>query len=247
VLTTLHGHLHDKNLPFFTHFRECPYVSISDAQRRPATAPLNFVATVYNGIDTQQYQPRPKGGYLLNLGRISPEKGTHLAIEVARRAGWPLVIAAKIDPYDRAYYEECVRPHIDGEQVVFVGEVGGQRKADLLAGAEALLHPVQWPEPFGLVMAEAMASGTPVLAMPLGSIPEVVEPGLTGYIATDVDGLAAAVEPARRLDGAVCRRRAVERFDAARMAEDYMRVYAQLLEGDVSITLAPSTQTRIAD
>jgi glycosyltransferase involved in cell wall biosynthesis len=227
------------NLPFFEQFHDLPYVSISHAQRQGAPAGMRFVDTVYNGIDTRAFQPARKGGYVLNLGRISPEKGTHVAIEVAKRAGWPLVIAAKVDPVDQAYFEERVKPHIDGDRVTYVGEVGGRRKADLLAGAEVLLHPVQWPEPFGLVMAEAMAAGTPVVATPLGSVPEVVEPGLTGYIASDVEGLAAAIALARGLDGAACRQRAVERFDAARMAEGYVRVYERLLEGDVTIAFAP--------
>lgn len=245
VLTTLHGYFSALNRPFFEHFRALPYVSISHAQRQGAPAGMRFVGTVYNGIDTRAFRPGPKGGYLLNLGRISPEKGTHVAIEAARRAGWPLVIAAKIDPVDRAYYEAQVRPHIDGERVVFVGEVGGARKAELLAGAEALLHPVQWPEPFGLVMAEAMASGTPVVGTPLGALPEVVEPGVTGYLAGDADGLAAAIALARGLDGERCRRRAVERFDAGRMADDYVRVYERLVEARVSITWAPRQTARL--
>lgn len=245
VLTTLHGYFSELNRPFFAHFRDVPYVSISHAQRQGAPAGMRFVGTVYNGIDTRGFRPGPKGGYLLNLGRISPEKGTHVAIEVAKRAGWPLVIAAKIDPVDRAYYEAQVRPHLDGERVIYVGEVGGTRKAELLAGAEALLHPVQWPEPFGLVMAEAMASGTPVVGTPMGALPEVVEPGVTGFLAADVEGLVAAIALARDLDGDSCRRRAIERFDAGRMADDYVQVYEQLVAGRVSITWAPDSAARL--
>lgn len=227
VLTTLHGPFDEHNREFFEHYRQLPYVSISDAQRQGGPS-LNFVRTVYNGVDTRLYHVGRKQGYLLHIGRLSPEKGTHIAVEVARRLGHPLILAGKVDPVDQAYYEAEVRPLIDGELVRFIGEVGGQPKADLLAGADALLHPVQWPEPFGLVMAEAMASGTPVIAFPLGSIPEVVEHGVTGYVVDSPAAMAAAVARAMELDPETCRRRAIERFDAGRMVAEYEEVYRTL-------------------
>ncbi|MDB5097149.1 MAG: glycosyltransferase [Cyanobacteria bacterium RYN_339] len=239
MLTTLHGAFNEHNRAFFAQCAGLPFVSISDAQRVGGPS-LAYQATVYNGIDTDAYDLAPKGRYLLNLGRISPEKGTHLAIQVARRAGLPLVIAAKVDPCDQAYFEREVQPHLDGEQVRFVGEVGGAAKAAWLAGAVALVHPVTWPEPFGLVMAEAMAAGTPVLATPRGSVPEVVEPHVTGWIAEDVDALAAAVPRVAALDPSAIRRRAVERFGAGRMVAGYEQIYMQLAAGRPAAMVRPS-------
>jgi glycosyltransferase involved in cell wall biosynthesis len=230
LLTTLHGAFDEHNQALFARCAHLPFVSISEAQR-DGGPPLNYVGTVHNGIDTDAFAPAPKGGYLFNLGRVSPEKGTHLAIEVARRAGLPLVIAAKVDPCDQAYFEREIRPHVDGERVRFIGEVAGAAKAAWLAGAEALIHPVTWPEPFGLVMAEAMAAGTPVLARPLGSVPEVVEHGVTGWVAAAPEELAAGVAHMRALEPAAVRRRAVERFGARRMVDGYERIYAQVLGG----------------
>lgn len=227
VLTTLHGPFDGHNQGLFAACRHQPFVSISDAQRRGGP-PLNYLGTVYNGIDTSAYALAPKQDYLLNLGRVSPEKGTDVAIEIALKSGLPLIIAGKVDAVDRDYYEERVKPHVDGQRVRFIGEVGGQAKADLLAGALALLHPVRWPEPFGLVMVEAMAAGTPVIAAPLGAIPEVVEPGVTGFIMEDVGSACGAIAPALALGPAAIRQRAIERFDASRMVKDYVAVYEEL-------------------
>jgi glycosyltransferase involved in cell wall biosynthesis len=239
VLTTLHGPFEDNNRPLFEYYKHLPYVSISDAQRQGGPA-LNYQGTVYNGIDTGLYAlAGEKGGYLLNLGRISPEKGTHLAIEAARLTGIPLIIAGKVDPVDTDYYETLVKPHIDGTFIRYIGEVSGQPKADLLAQADVLLHPVQWPEPFGLVMAEAMAAGTPVVAYSYGSIPEVVEDGLTGYIVNSMAAMVAAIDSARSLDPARCRNRAIERFDAWRMVADYLAVYEAMLETPELVSIKP--------
>lgn len=228
MVTTLHGPLLPENERFFMAYPDHPYVSISHAQRKRG---LTYAANIYNGIEPAEFALGPKQGYLLFLGRVSPEKGTHLAIETALAAGLPLVIAAKVDPYDRAYFEERIRPHLDEERIRFVGEVSGRAKAELLSGAIALLHMVQWPEPFGLAMVEAMASGTPVVAMPWGSIPEVVEPGLTGEIVSSVEEAVQAIERIGGLDPARCRRTAIERFGAARMAEAYEALYQALLAG----------------
>jgi glycosyltransferase involved in cell wall biosynthesis len=235
TLTTLHGPFDEHNRDFFARYADLPFVSISDAQRVGGPA-LDYRATIYNGLDTTRYHLGRKGGYLLHLGRVSHEKGTHVAIEVARRAGFPLVIAGKIDPVDQAYYEAEVLPLLDGERIRFIGEVGGAAKYSLLAEAEALIHPVQWPEPFGLAMAEAMASGTPVLAFRLGSIPEVVEPGLTGFVVDSVEAMVQAIPWARRLDPMACRRRAVERFGARRMVREYAEAFEELAQPRVRIT-----------
>lgn len=240
TLTTLHGPFDDHNRDFFARYADLPYVSISDAQRAGGPA-LDYRATIHNGLDTARYHLGRKGGYLLHLGRVSHEKGTHVAIEVARRAGYPLIIAGKVDPVDQAYYAAEVLPHLDGEQIRFIGEVGGAAKYTLLAEAEALIHPVQWPEPFGLAMAEAMASGTPVLAFRLGSIPEVVEPGVTGFVADSVEEMVAAIPWARRLAPLACRRRAVARFGAGRMVRAYAEVFEELAQPGVRITRRPFT------
>jgi glycosyltransferase involved in cell wall biosynthesis len=227
VLTTLHGPFDDHNREFFRQQRGLPFVSISHAQRE-ACPDLRYVRTIYHGIETGRFQLARKQGYLLYLARLSPEKGTHLAVEVARRAGKPLIIAGKVDPVDRGYFETQVRPLIDGDQIRFIGEVGGQTKATVIAGADALLHPVQWPEPFGLALVEAMAAGTPVVAFPRGSIPELIEDGLTGFVVRSVDEMCAAVARAAALDPTRCRDEAVRRFDARRMVAEYVEAYEQV-------------------
>ncbi len=230
MVTTLHGPIEPSIERYLLDYPGHAYVSISHAQQQAAPW-LSYAANIYNGIEPDAFALGQKAGYLLFLGRISPEKGTHLAIEAALAADLPLIIAAKVDPYDRPYFEERIRPSLDGERIRFVGEVDGKDKADLLSGAIALLHLVQWPEPFGLAMVEAMASGTPVIAMPHGSIPEVVEPGLTGVIVSTVAEAVTAIDQVSDLDPASCRRRAIERFGAAGMAAAYERVYEELLAG----------------
>lgn len=230
TLTTLHGPILPSNAPHFRAFRDHPYVSISHAQR--AGAPdLHYAANIYHGIETHHYTPGAKHDYLLFLGRVSPEKGTHTAIAAARAAGIPLVIAAKIDPFDRSYFETQIAPHIDGTMVRFIGEVSGLRKREVLMGARALLHLIQWPEPFGLTMAEALASGTPVIAMAHGSIPEVVSHGRTGFVVRSEAEAVEAIEQLDRIDLAACRREAVERFSVERMISEYLTLYERLLAG----------------
>ncbi len=240
LVTTLHGRLDLPELgPLYAEFSDAPVVSISNAQRRPIAA-ANWVDTVYHGIplDDRAFNPR-RGDYLAYLGRIAPEKGLDTAIRAARRAGLPLKIAARMplpfmnDPNVRAdweYYETEVAPLLDGPGVEFIGEVGGREKDDFLGHAAALLFPICWPEPFGLVMIEALACGTPVLALRHGSVPEVVEQGVTGFICNDEDELTEAVRLLDELDRGRCRRMAERRFSAPTMASAYERVYQHLVE-----------------
>jgi glycosyltransferase involved in cell wall biosynthesis len=239
VVTTLHGRLDLPQLePLFDHFADVPLVSISDAQRAPVPH-ANWAATVYHGIELDQYtfSARP-GKYLAFLGRIAPEKGVDVAIRVARRTGRTLRIAArkplpfKHDPEvrkDWEYFENVIQPLLDDSHVEFVGELSGKRKDAFLRQAAALLFPIQWPEPFGLVMAEALACGTPVMALRAGSVPEVLEDGVTGCICDTEDELVEAIQRIGELDRARCRAEAERRFSPSAMAEAYEHVYARLI------------------
>jgi glycosyltransferase involved in cell wall biosynthesis len=239
VLTTLHGRLDlPEQQPLFAEYRDVPLVSISDAQRLPVPR-ANWVATVHHGVPLEQFTFNPRrGDYLAYLGRIAPEKGLDAAIRVARRAGLPLRIAARMplpftdDPNVRAdwdYYESAIEPLMHGGGIELVGPVGGRAKDEFLRRAAALLFPICWPEPFGLVMPEALACGTPVIALRRGSVPEVLRHGETGFICDDEDGMVAAVQCLDELDRAHCRAEAERRFSPARMAADYERIYARLL------------------
>ena len=231
ALTTLHGRLDLPDLlPFYRVFRDAPLVSISDAQRLPMP-PVAWAATVQHGLPENLLPFSPRShGYLAFLGRISPEKRPDRAIEIAARAGMPLKIAAKIDAVDRDYWNAKIAPLVrDREDVEFVGEIGDADKAAFLGGATALLFPIDWPEPFGLVMIEAMSCGTPVIAFPNGSVPEVVENGVTGFLAEDVEAAAQLVPQAAALDRRRIRARFDERFTARRMARDYVAIYAGLM------------------
>jgi len=241
MLSTLHGRLDVPNLvEIYRAFADLPLVSISDAQRRPL-ATANWQGTVYHGIDLDQFTFNPEPGrYLAFLGRISPEKGLDVAIRVARRAGVPLLIAARPPlPFDhspevwrdRAYFEQVVEPLLSGPGVELIGQVGGAEKDEFLRDAAALLFPIRWPEPFGLVMAEALACGTPVLALSEGSVPEVIDPGVTGFVCHLEDELVRAVERIPELDRWRCRAEAERRFSPGAMAEAYETVYAGLLAG----------------
>ncbi|MFQ5792468.1 MAG: glycosyltransferase family 4 protein, partial [Acidobacteriota bacterium] len=234
TIHTLHGRL---DLPFLTpllgHFRDVPLVSISNHQRLPlAELGLRWVATVYHGIPLSRYPVgAARGGYLAFLGRIAPEKRPDLAITVAKRVGVPLKIAAKVDPVDRAYFEQEIRPLLDDPLVEFVGEIDDAVKPTFLGDALALLFPVDWPEPFGLVMAEALACGTPVIARPCGSVPEIIEDGVTGFLAETSEEMAAAVRRLDRLDRDSCRRSAKARFSVEAMVDRYEAVYQALVAG----------------
>jgi glycosyltransferase involved in cell wall biosynthesis len=189
------------------------------------------VATVYHGLPLDEYPFGPDGGdELVYLARMSREKRPDLAIEVAKRAGMKLTMAAKIDPTDKDYFERDIRPLLDHPLIQFVGELDHQRKVELLTRARALLFPIDWPEPFGLAMIEAMACGTPVVTRPCGAVPEIVAHERTGLVASSIDELVDAVKRVHRLDRRECRREVKERFSASRMATDYERVYRQLIE-----------------
>ncbi len=229
-VTTLHGRLDVPDIqPVYDEFRDMPVVSISDDQREPLPQ-AKWAATVHHGMPTDEMEPIPDAGeYLAFLGRISPEKRADRAIEVARRAKLPLRIAAKVDPADQDYFEREIEPLLVADHVDFIGEIGPEEKNDFLGHARALLFPIDWAEPFGLVMIEAMACGTPVIAFRSGSVPEVIDDGVTGFIVDDID---SAVDAVGRLDGfdrAACRARFEERFSVERMARDYVRVYEQLI------------------
>ncbi len=231
TVTTLHGRqdLWDP-LPLYRRFPQMPLVSISEAQREPLRhLPLRWAGTVHHGLPLDLYRPREDhDGYALFLGRIAPEKRPDRAIRIARRAGVPLRIAAKVDRADRRYFREVVEPLLGGPGVDFLGEVDDRRKEELLAGALALLFPIDWPEPFGLVMIEAMACGTPVVAWNCGSVPEIVEPGITGAIvASEAEAVRALLELAT-IDRRRIRARFEERFGARRMARDYLAIYERL-------------------
>jgi glycosyltransferase involved in cell wall biosynthesis len=230
---TLHGRLDLPHLrPLFAQFHELAFVSISDAQRAPLDGlGINWAATVYHGLPLEEYPFGPDGGdELVYLARISPEKRPDLAIEVAKRAGMKLTMAAKIDPTEKDYFERDIRPLLDHPLINFVGELDHQRKVELLTRARGLLFPIDWPEPFGLVMIEAMACGTPVVTRPRGAVPEIVAHERTGLVASSVDDLVDAVKRLDQLDRRECRREVEERFSASRMAADYERVYRQLLD-----------------
>jgi len=229
TITTLHGRLDLKDLPeVYRRWPQFPLVSISDDQRRPLPF-ANWAATVHHGMSTELYRFSPRGdGYLAFLGRISPEKRPDRAIAIATAVGRTLKMAAKVDNADRAYFETDIEPLLRNPLVSFVGEIGDTAKSAFLGGADALLFPIDWPEPFGLVMIEAMACGTPVIAWENGSVPEVVEDGVTGFIVRSEAEARAAVARLPGLDRRAIRARFEERFSAVAMARRYLQIYERL-------------------
>jgi glycosyltransferase involved in cell wall biosynthesis len=227
TLTTLHGRLDLKDLPpVYRRWRQYPLVSISNDQRRPL-ADANWAGTVHHGIRKDVYVLREsRGDYLAFLGRISPEKGPDRAIAIAKRVGMPLKIAAKVDAADINYFHEEIEPLLDHPLIEFLGEIGDDRKPAFLGGARALLFPIRWPEPFGLVMIEAMACGAPVIAYNCGSTPEVIEDGITGYIVGSEAEAADAVRKSSKIDRKLVRSRFEQRFSAVEMARRYLTLYA---------------------
>lgn len=238
TLTTLHGRLDLPDVaPFYEVFPELPLIAISNDQR--AYLPhANWVGTVHHGIpaDLLPFQPSPTGRYLAFLGRISPEKRPDRAIEIAARTGLPLKMAAKVDRADQAYWEEEIRPMVHRHSnVEFIGEINERDKARFLGEAAAMLFPVDWPEPFGLVMIEAMACGTPIISFGRGSIPEVLEHGTSGFIVDTVEEAIVAVQRIASLDRATVRAQFERRFTAERMARDYLKVYGEQLAGGAAL------------
>ncbi|HZN31540.1 MAG TPA: glycosyltransferase family 4 protein [Xanthobacteraceae bacterium] len=231
TVTTIHGRQDLPDLkPLYIGFSDMPLVSISNAQRKPV-ANANFVATVLHGLPAQLLKPsyNPGGGYLAFLGRISPEKRPDRAIELARAVGIPIRIAAKVDKVDEAYFRATIAPLLDQPGVDYIGEIDERAKSEFLGEARALLFPIDWPEPFGLSMIEAMACGTPVLAFRCGSVPEIVDPGVTGLIVDTMEEAVKALPQVLALDRRAVRRRFEERFSATRMAKNYLQVYHSLL------------------
>lgn len=234
MVTTLHGaFILKEEIEAYKALKNLPYISISNSQRH-GNPDLNYISTVYNGIaiDSFEFQEKPdlQDPYLTFLGRISPEKGIHHAIKLALKTGWKLIIAAKIDKVDRDYYEEEVKPYVDGKQILYIGEIGHKEKVNLLKNAHALVHAVTWPEPFGLTMAESMACGTPVLALKIGSVPEVVKDGETGYVEENIDDLIKRVNDIYKIDRFACRKHIENNFSDKRMVENYINAYKKLIE-----------------
>src|SRR6202048_5042298 len=231
-VTTLHGRLDlPEHQPVFTTFSSIPVVSISNAQRRPVPQ-AHWSPPTHHGLPEKLLTPQPsRPGYLAVLGRIAPEKGVDQAIRIATRCGIPLKIAAKVDRADQEYYDEIIRPLIDRNPLVdYIGEIGDREKSDFLSGAIGLLVPIDWPEPFGLVMIEAMACGTPVIAYNRGSVAEIIDDGLTGFLGEDGTSAVAPVGQLPGLNRAAVRKQFEERFTARRMALDYLAAYRSLME-----------------
>ena len=249
ALTTLHGRVNPHDLkPLLQEYPEAALVSISDDQRG-ALPRVNWQARVYHGLPRQLHTFREHAGdYLLFVGRISPEKRLDRAIEIARRTGRPLKVAAKIYDEDRSYYQSTIEPLLRESKpfVEFLGEVGGTDKDALMGNAYALLFPIDWPEPFGLVMIESLACGTPVIGWRNGSVPEILSDGVTGFIVDTMDEAVKAVCAVARLDRGDCRRAFEERFDAGRMAGDYLEAYARVSRKPAARYRAPARPTRDA-
>lgn len=231
TLTTLHGRLDVPDfMPVYEAFPDMPLVSISDHQRLPMPADVTWQATIPHGLPETLIPFNARGGdYLAFLGRISPEKRPDRAIEIAKRAGIPIKIAAKVDRVDQAYFDHLIAPLLKDPLIEFIGEIGEHEKGAFLGNAKALLFPIDWPEPFGLVMIEAMSTGTPVIAWREGSVPEVVEPGVTGFIVSSIEEAVSAVHSIGGISRSQVRSRFLERFTAGRMAADYEAAYLQLV------------------
>lgn len=231
AITTIHGRLDQPDLiPLFREFDDMRLISISDAQRAPMPW-ASWMATVHHGLpENLLARGSGSGGYLAFLGRVSPEKGLDRAIAIARAADMKLRIAAKIDAADAEYFETCIKPQLDSPNVEFIGEIGEGEKQEFLGRAAALVFPISWPEPFGLVMIEAMACGTPVIAFPYGAVPEIVKDGISGFLVPDVEAAVRAVERIPTISRHSCRAYFEERFSARRMCQAYLQVYERVAE-----------------
>ena len=238
-VTTLHGRLDVPDLvPLYQEFREMPVISISNGQRQPLPR-ANWQATVYHGLPAEKYRFRAEPGrYLAFLGRISPEKRVDRAIEIAKQVGMPLKIAAKIDRVDKDYFDLVIAPLLRNSLVEFVGEIGEREKDEFLGNAYALLFPIDWPEPFGLVMIEAMACGTPVVAYRGGAVPELVEHGHNGFVVERLEDAVEAVRQLAQLSRKRCREVFEQRFTARRMAHDYVQQFERLITSNQEVSEA---------
>ena len=234
TIHTLHGNFTPENSQLFQLHHQQPYISISNAQRQ---LNLNYLRTVYNGIDVEKYsffaQPQ-QPPYLAFLGRLSPEKGPHHAIAVAKQIGLPLKIAGKIDAGDRSFFEREIAPQIDGKQIEYIGEVDRAQKIELLGNASVTLFPITWDEPFGLVMVESMATGTPVIGLNRGSVPEVIARGKSGFICNTIEEMVAAVPQALELNRPTCREHVEKHFGIAQMVDGYEAAYRELLANRIA-------------
>ncbi|MGH8011110.1 MAG: glycosyltransferase family 4 protein, partial [Candidatus Binataceae bacterium] len=231
TVSTMHGRLDIEDLyPVYRRFRSMPLVSISDSQRTPLPF-MNWVRTIYHGLprDLLKFSAGP-GEYLAFLGRISPEKSPDIAIKVARKAGIPLKLAAKVDVVDREYFETVIKPLLAPPDIEYIGEINEKEKSEFLGHALALMFTINWPEPFGLAMIEAMACGTPVIARPCGSVPEIVKPGITGFIADRVDELVTEVDRVGKISREACRKEFEDRFAVEGMVDAYEQLYRLLIE-----------------
>ncbi len=245
VVHTLHGRFSSDNQHLFRAYAQQAYISISDNQRQSGPE-INYLATVYNGISPQNYPfvatPSPEP-YLAFLGRMSPEKGPHHAIQVAKATGWKLKMAGKIDVTDQDFFQEQVKPLIDGEQIEFLSEISHAQKVELLGNATATLFPITWPEPFGLVMIESMCTGTPVLGTAIGSAPEVIRNGVSGYACNSVEAMIEALSQVIKLDRNVCHQYAVDHFSITNMIDGYLNAYEKLLTSNMeTIQLASANK-----
>jgi glycosyltransferase involved in cell wall biosynthesis len=232
---TLHGSFTSDNQIVYTHHQKQPYVSISNAQRQ---INLNYVSTVYNGIDPEDYafvaQPQ-EPPYLAFLGRFSPEKGPHHAIAIAKQTGWRLKMAGKVDVVDSKFFEQEIAPHIDGQQIQYLGEIDHAEKVELLGNAAVTLFPITWQEPFGLVMIESMATGTPVIAINLGSVSEVIAEGVTGFVCSSYDQMAAKIPAALELNRQTCREYIENKFSVIQMVDGYEAVYEKIIKDRINL------------
>jgi glycosyltransferase involved in cell wall biosynthesis len=239
-VTTLHGRLDLPELfPLYNEYRKMPVISISNAQREPLPQ-ANWIGTIYHGIPNDMYSfYNSTGEYLAFIGRISPEKGLDNAIEISIRAGIPLKIAAKVDKADHEYFEQVIKHRLNHPLVQYLGEIGEKDKNEFLGRAKALLFPINWPEPFGLAMIEAMACGTPIIAFKNGSVPEVVDEGRSGFIVNTLEEAVAAVKNISRISRNVCRKTFETRFSVTRMANEYLPLYEKMIATENNKNIAP--------
>lgn len=238
ILTTIHGFCSSSpgEISIYRRYNDTYYVSISNADRK-AAPDLNYVATIYHGIKVEDFDLSEKpGDYLLYLGRISPQKGVHLAIEVAKRVGMKLLLAGLLDPLDKTYFDSEIKPHLDGRNIEYLGEIGNEEKGSLLGGAYAFLHMVEYAEGFGIPLVEAMACGTPVIARNRGSIPEVVEHGRTGFVINELKEAEEAVRKIPSISRRACRSLVEKKFSQKVMVENYLKVYETISQNQENLT-----------